>query len=435
MSSSSPSFYALVDCNNFYASCERVFDPSFEDRPVVVLSNNDGCVVARSLEAKALGIPMGAPVHKYEDMFRRHKVAVFSSNYALYGDMSARVMTSLEKFTPDVEVYSIDEAFLGLGGFDPGTLPDRMAGMRRTIHQWTGIPVSVGIAPSKTLAKLACRVAKKNRSGVYMMQDPAKLSRILAETEVEDIWWISKRWGARLRLLGINNALQLREANPRQIRKALSVVGERIVHELNGRSCLFLEDVQPPKQNIMFSRSFGGMITTRSELEEAVASYTARAAEKLRGQSSRTRGLYVFIRTNSFRTQDPQYSSSVTVGLDNPSSDTSTLITAAKYGLSRIYKSGYRYKQAGIMLTDLTSSNQGQVSLLTPESDEERMAKDQRMAVIDRINHRMGRGAVFTAAEGIKKGKSPFRTERWRTRIQFKSPSYTTNWRDIPIVR
>ena len=459
------SLYALVDCNNFYASCERVFAPHLNGRPVVVLSNNDGCVIARSDEAKAAGIPMGAPFHQYEEQLKRHQVAVFSSNYALYGDMSARVMKSLHSFTPDVEVYSIDEAFLGLGGFDPRLLPHHMANMRAAIKQWTGIPVSVGIAPTKTLAKLANRIAKKYTSdGVYMMKDPALMTRILGDIEVEDIWGISKRWGARLRQMGIGTALQLREASPRQIRQALSVVGERIVHELNGHPCLMLEDVQP-KQTIMSSRSFGTMVTKQADLEEAVASYTARAAEKLRRQSGRAGGLYVFLRTNRFRKQDPQYSNAAMVGFDNPTSDTATLIRAAVHAIAGLYRSGYRYHKAGVMLTELTDAHEGPVSLLNPEPEADRKLKDKRMAMLDRVNQQMGRGTLFHAAEGIARPTqnkantlgerrvvygSRFRittaqncapsariigTERWRMRSQFKSPSYTTNWHDLAIVR
>jgi DNA polymerase V len=432
--SQAPTFYALVDCNNFYASCERIFVPSLETRPVAVLSNNDGCVVARSIEVKALGIPMGAPLHEYQDVMEENNVAVFSSNYTLYGDMSGRVMRSLQEFTPDVEVYSIDEAFLGLGGFEATTLTQRMIEMRRSIRQWTRIPVSVGIAPTKTQAKLACGIAKNREDGVYMIDDHQQRDEILQNTEIEDIWGISKNWGTKLRQLGIGTALQLRQAEPRQVKHALSVVVERIVHELNGLSCLKLEDIQPKKQ-IMVSRSFGGMIDTCSELEEAVASYTARAAEKLRRQSSRAGGLYVFFRTNRFRKQDPQYSPSAMVGFDNPTSDTEMLLKAAGQTVRSLYKSGYRYKQAGVMLTDLTKSDTGQISLLNPESDAERALRDQRMALLDGINHRMGRGTIFLGAEGVKKRKSSPSTERWRTRAQFKSPCYTTNWDEIAVVK
>jgi DNA polymerase V len=434
MSSPAPSFYALVDCNNFYASCERVFAPHLEGRPVVVLSNNDGCVVARSKEVKALGIPMGAPLHQYQDQLKQHNVAVFSSNYALYGDMSGRVMRSLHEFTPDVEVYSIDEAFLGLGGFEASTLPRRMAEMRRSIKQWIRIPTSVGIAPTKTLAKLACRIAKDSEDGVFMIDNPDLRDEILKNTEIEDIWGISRGWGTKLRQLGIGTALDLRQAEPRQVKQALSVVVERIVHELNGISCLKLADIQP-KQQIMVSRSFGAMVASCSELEEAVASFTAKAAEKLRRQSSRARGLHVFFRTNRFSKQDPQYSPSATVGFENPTSDTSVLLKAAGQTVRSLYKAGFRYKQAGVMLTDLTTSDKGQISLLNPESDADRTLRGERMALLDGINLRMGRGTIFYGAEGVNSRKSSPGTDRWRMRSQYKSPSYTTNWDEIAVVK
>ena len=428
--------YALVDCNNFYASCERVFAPQLNNRPVVVLSNNDGCVIARSDEAKAVGIPMGAPLHEYQDQMKRNGVAVFSSNYALYGDMSARVMESLGRFTPAVEVYSIDEAFLGLEGFDPDILPDHLLKMRQSIRQWTGIPVSVGVAPTKTLAKLANRIAKKyTTDGVYILNDPALMTRILGDIEIEDIWGISKRWGIRLRRMGITSALDLQRASPRQIRQALSVVGERIVHELNGQSCLEIEDVQP-KQTIMSSRSFGTTISDLKSIEEAVASYTARAAEKLRHQQSRAGGLYVFIRTNRFRAQDPQYSNAAMIGFDEPTSDTAMLIRAATTVLRRLYRKGYRYHKAGVMLTELTTGGTEQMSLFSMGEAPRirRHTGDKRMAVLDKVNARMGQGTLFHAAEGVGtaaiRRRSPS-SEKWRMRSRFKSPSYTTRWSDL----
>ncbi|MGB0180883.1 MAG: Y-family DNA polymerase [Candidatus Puniceispirillales bacterium] len=432
--------FALVDCNNFYASCERVFDPSLATQPVVVLSNNDGCIIARSDEAKALGIPMGAAVHEYAAALKRHKVRVFSSNYPLYGDMSGRVMESLSQFTPDVEVYSIDEAFLGLDGFDETALPQHMRNMRQAIRQWTGIPTSVGVAATKTLAKLANRIAKKYTSdGVYMMTDPVLMTRILGDIAVEDIWGISRRWGERLRAMGIKTALQLRQADPQQIRKALSVVGERIVHELNGISCLELEAVQA-KQNIMSSRSFGRLISDRDSIAEAAASYTARAAEKLRKQNSLASGIYVFIRTNRFRTQDPQYSNAALIRFDEPTANTSTLIAAATRAIHQLYRPGFRYHKAGVMLTDLVADGCEQKSLWrcdTPIATT--AASKRRMAMLDQVNAMMGRGTLFHASEGItrlnKHKQADTSKPDWHMRQQFRSPSYTTRWSDLIIVR
>jgi len=433
--------FALVDCNNFYVSCERVFDPALVGRPVVVLSNNDGCVIARSDEAKSLGIPMGAPVHEYTAMMRQHQVQVFSSNYPLYGDMSGRVMESLSQFTPDVEIYSIDEAFLGFSGCDAARLPEQMRQMRQAIRQWTGIPVSVGLAATKTLAKLANRIAKKYASdGVYMMTDPVLMPRVLGDIAVEDIWGISKRWGQRLRDMGITTALRLQQADPRQIRKALSVVGERIVHELNGRSCLDLETVQA-KQNIMSSRSFGRLISDRASLEEAAASYTARAAEKLRKQGSLAAGLYVFIRTNRFRPQDPQYSNAALMRFDEPIADTSTFIAAATKAIRQLYRPGFRYHKAGVMLTDLVSDGSEQKSLWRLEPSDsphsQNAASRRRMAMLDQVNAAMGRGTLFHASEGVMPSRNTNAPTKpsWQMRQQFRSPSYTTRWNDLVRVR
>lgn len=482
--------WALVDCNNFYASCERVFNPALEGQPLVVLSNNDGCIIARSDEAKALGIPMGAPLHQYQAMLQRHQVAVYSSNYTLYGDMSARVMASFGRFTPAVEIYSIDEAFLGLDGFDRQGLTAQMILMRQKIRQWTGIPVSVGIGPTKTLAKLANRIAKKYASdGVYDLgDDPGRLTRILGDTEIEDIWGISRRWGARLRRLGIGTALQLQQASPRRIRQALSVVGERIVHELNGIPCLGLEEIQP-KQTIMASRSFGVLVTDRESLMEAVASHAARAAEKLRRQGSLAGGLYVTIRTNRFREQDRQYSNAVLIGFDEPTADTACLIRAARIGLGRIWRSGYRYHKAGVMLVELTEGRISasppsglaapaggagsrpetagkaeaasfgpvwQPSLFSqaavqhqaekPRRDDSgnqrrqttRLMAAQRMAALDNINRRMGRGTLFHAAQGVgghQQTGTTRRRQHWQMRASFRSPAYTTRWDDLVQVR
>lgn len=432
--------FALVDCNNFYASCERVFDPSLAAVPVVVLSNNDGCIIARSDEAKALGIPMGAAVHEYAAALKRHKVRVFSSNYPLYGDMSGRVMESLSQFTPDVEVYSIDEAFLGLDGFPITELPRRMRDMRDSVRQWTGIPTSVGVAATKTLAKLANRIAKKYTSdGVYMMTDPVLMTRILGDIAVENIWGISRRWGERLRAMGIKTALQLQQADPQQIRKVLSVVGERIVHELNGISCLELETIQA-KQNIMSSRSFGRLISDRDSIAEAATSYTARAAEKLRKQNSLASGIYVFIRTNRFRTQDPQYSNAALIRFDEPTADTSTLIAAATRAIHQLYRPGFRYHKAGVMLTDLVADGKEQKSLWRLDAPiATTAASKRRMAMLDQVNAMMGRGTLFHASEGVaqlNRLKQPdTRKPDWHMRQQFRSPSYTTRWADLIVVR
>jgi DNA polymerase V len=412
--------FALVDCNNFYASCERVFNPALQERPVVVLSNNDGCIIARSNEAKALGIPMGAPYYQNKELMKKNGVVVFSSNYQFYGDMSLRVMDSLRMFVPDMEVYSIDEAFLRLDGFAHDDLFDMAVNIRTKLHQWTGIPTSLGIAPTKTLAKIANRFAKKStQTGVFDMRDPQLQSHIMHNLPVEELWGISHRWGKKLRALGIQTALQLREADPKFIRRNFSVVGERIVHELRGLSCLDLEDVLP-KKNIMSSKSFGQPISEQAPMEEALANYTARACEKLRRQNSKAQGISVFVKTNRFRQSEPQYYNAATVGFEHPTSDTAYILQAGKTLLSILYRKGYRYKKCGIMLLDIVPDHYHQSHLFVAQDTAK---ADHLMKVLDLINQSMGPGTVFHAAQGIKRD--------WQMRSDKRSPRYTTKWNEL----
>jgi DNA polymerase V len=317
---------ALVDCNNFYASCERVFQPDLRGRPVVVLSNNDGCVIARSNEAKALGIPMGAPWHLHKEQFARSGVVVRSSNYTLYGDMSARVMRVLADFSPELEIYSIDEAFLGLAGFEH-CLEAHARTLRATVLQWTGIPVSVGIAPTKTLAKAANRMAKKDPAsgGIAILLTPEAQEAALGRMELTDLWGVARRMAARMALVGITTPLQLRDADPRFVREQFSVVAERMVYELRGLPCIALEEVTPDRKSIVASRSFGRPVTTIEDMQEAVATYTARAAEKMRRQRLATARLSVFVETNTFRPDDPQHCASRGIELPVATGDTGKL--------------------------------------------------------------------------------------------------------------
>ena len=355
--------FALVDCNNFYASCERVFDPRLKHRPIAVLSNNDGCIVARSNEVKALGIPMGVPYFEQKALIQKHNIKVFSSNYQLYGDMSQRVMDSLRLFAPDIEVYSIDEAFLRLDHLQPRDLYDYCTTIRAKVMQWTGIPVSIGIGPTKVLAKVANRVAKKQTDeGVFDIRSRETQDEILKTLDVKKLWGIARRWAERLNRMGIETALKLRDAHPHIIRKQLSVVGERLLRELRGQSCIDLEDVQPRK-NIMSSKSFGNLLTEKAPMQEALSNYASRACEKLRKQNSRAQAVYVFVQTNNFRETDAQYSNGITCSLTVPSSDTRTIIEAARFCLDRIYKPGYRYKKTGVMLLDLIPASQEQKHL------------------------------------------------------------------------
>lgn len=413
--------FALVDCNNFYASCERVFQPGLRGKPVVVLSNNDGCVIARSNEAKALGVEMGAPWHLSRELFEREGIIVRSSNYTLYGDMSGRVMQVLSRFTPDLEVYSIDEAFLGLAGFD-NRLQQHGADLRHTVLQWTGIPVSVGIAPTKTLAKVANRFAKKDldRAGVYVMTEEAEIERTLSRMTLTDLWGVAGRMAQRLADLGITTPLKLRESDPAFIRERFSVVMQRMVLELRGVSCLDLEDHTPDRKSIIASRSFGRPITSLQEMEEAVASYVARAAEKMRRQNLATAHLSVFVETNRFKPTDPQHNVTRAIRLPVASADTGRLAKAANTVIRAIYKSGFRYKKAGVMLLDLAPAEHVQGDLWTaPDTSRSKSL----MKALDSLNAYYGRGTLTYASSG--------RRQAWKLRRDFISPRYTTSWKEL----
>lgn len=409
---------ALIDCNNFYASCERVFQPELRNRPVVVLSNNDGCVIARSNEAKALGIEMGAPYHLNREQYQKQGVRVRSSNYTLYGDMSARVMRALSHFSPRQEIYSIDECFLGLEGFD-GRLEGHAREMRATVFQWTGIPVSVGIAPSKTLAKIANRAAKKNPAsgGVGVLMGVADQEQALKKIELTDIWGVARRLSARLESIGIRTPLQLRDADPGMIRQEFGVVVQRIVRELRGEPCIELEEAPAKKKSLVASRSFGRPVERLAEMQEAIASHMSRAAEKMRAQGLATANIIVFVETNRFRPKDQQYSNSQTVNLPIATSDTGGLVTAAMKGLSAIWRNGFSYKKGGVMLLDLTPSPEVQGSLFeTPDSP----SSKARMKALDAINQKYGKGTLVYASAGTKR--------TWDMRRGYMSQAYTTSW-------
>lgn len=408
--------FALMDCNNFYASCERVFNPALRGKPIVVLSNNDGCIVARSNEAKQLGIPMGAPFFKYEKLINHYKVYVFSSNYALYGDMSDRVMSLLDYYSPDIEIYSIDEAFLRFDLLADKNFMERACIMREYILRATGIPISIGISNTKTLAKIANKIAKKSTVGVFQL-NPDNIDTVLASIEVEDIWGIAHRMGLKLRQLNINTALDLKRTSPIKMRKLFNIMIERTVHELNGISCLDLEQVSS-KKNIMSSRSFGTRLTELTDISAAISSFCARASEKLRAQQSLATGMYIFLRTSYFNTNAPQYSNSITMQFETPTDDTGYIIQTAKTCLRQIYKKGYHYQKAGVLLMDLIGKKNQQPSLFTVSP-----ARDKTMAVIDKINAQMGTKTIYFGAEGNNR--------RWRTKCEQRSPCYTTNWREL----
>ena len=411
----------LVDCNNFYVSCERLFDPGLRHRPVVVLSNNDGCAVARSDEAKRLGIRMGDPWHLHRAEWQRKGVVIRSSNYALYGDLSQRVISILRRLAPSVEVYSIDEAFIDLAGLE-GREEGIAREMRATILQWTGIPVSFGLAPTKTLAKVANRAAKKDAGsqGVKSLMSREKQSDALAKLEVEEVWGVATRLGRRLRALGITTAVDLREAQPDLLRREAGVVVERIGRELDGERCLMLDEGSKPAKSIMASRSFGRPVTAQRELEEAVASFVSRAAEKLRRQNLAAGTVLVFVHTNPFKTTERQYSASDVVRLPVASADTSKLIHAAFCAVRRIYKQGYRYTKAGVML-DAIEPADGVQGVLWASADD--WKGKTLMRTVDRLNRVWGRGTMVMAACGVNK--------RWAMRSEHLSPRYTTRWEEL----
>lgn len=419
--------FALVDCNNFYASCEKLFDPRLTHTPVVVLSNNDGCVVARSAEAKALGIQMGVPWFQVEAFAKKNGIVAFSSNYALYADMSNRVVEVLGQFTPNLEVYSIDESFLDLTGFP--SLDQYGREIRVRIRDWLGLLVCVGIAPTKTLAKLANHCAKKGLAGTNGVCDftalaQPELDRLLSRIEVGEVWGVGRKLTAKFQAMGIHTVLDLREADAETLRSRFSVVQERTVRELRGLSCLDLEEVAPAKQQIISSRSFGRYIHRREELEEAVAAYISRAAEKLRDQESLAGALTVFIQTNAFAEGQPQYQKALTVPLPTATADTCALVGWGLRLLRRMYRKGFAYQKAGVMLSDIRPRTSTQGDLFADASAQVR--RERLMNALDAINGKWGRGAVRVAAEGLQKP--------WQMKRGQMSPCYTTDWNGLPRV-
>ncbi len=436
--SSTPSaeVFALVDGNNFYVSCERVFNPRLEGRPVVVLSNNDGCVVARSNEARALDIGMGVPVFKVRDIIRKHKVVVLSSNYTLYGDMSQRMMAVIGQFSPRQEIYSIDESFIDLAGFGHLDLRAHGQAIRQRVRAWVGIPTCVGIAPTKTLAKLANHCAKKRPEydGVcdWSRLHPAQLEYLLSTFSAGDVWGIGHRWGTKLLAMGIRSARDLATADIAMLRDRFGVVMERTARELRGVSCLALDEISADRKQIVSSRSFGCATRSLEDLEEAVTQYICRAAEKLRRQAGICSTLQVFLQTNSFKPEEPQYHPIATVKLVAPTDDSLRLTSAALSGLRRIYRPGFRYVKAGVMLNDLQPGAVQQLPLFEGESvghspTTQAGARAKLMDVVDRVNRGVGRGTLQLASAGIR--------NTWAMKREQMSPAYTTRWEELPVAQ
>ena len=415
--------FALVDCNSFYASCEQIFRPDLRNKPVIVLSNNDGCIIARSKEAKALGIPNLHAYFKVCRLIERHQVAVFSSNFRLYGDISHRVMDTLRHFSPDIEIYSIDEMFLGLSGINK-ELNHYGKKMKQTIWQQIRMPVSVGIAPSKTLSKLANHAAKiiPSCGGVCLLDSPHKWQWLLRRVPVTSVWGIGSRIGRRLADMSIHTAWDLASSNPKTIRRQFNICVERTIEELNGSPCLMLEDIPPDKKQIYCTRSFGEKLTEITPLLQAVGLYTSRAAEKLRKQQHLALTIHVFIHTSPH--QPNYYSNSTVVKLPYPTDDSRIISACAKQALRSIYRPGHAYLKAGVGLIELTTRKHHQQDIF--QSHQSQRA-DELMKTLDNINRRYGRGTAFIAGEGIKK--------RWSMRQKHCSPHYTTHWNQLPIVR
>lgn len=418
--------FALVDCNNFYVSCERLFRPELNGKPVVVLSNNDGCIVARSNEAKALGIPMGAPYFKFKSLLASHNVQVFSSNYALYGDISSRVMKVLQQMEAEVGVYSIDEAFVSLPVTHEWNRGKYAAELRERVRKYVGIPVSIGIATTRTLAKIANRVAKKEArfQGIFDLVGSSQTEEVLARTAVNDVWGIGGRSTEKLHHHAIYTALDLKRADATWIRKHLTVVGARTVMELNEIPCISLAKAPACSKSIITSRTFGRPVTDMDNLREAVITYVSRAAERLRKQGAEANTLNLFVTTGLFDEQS-SYSNNQTVTLPLPTSSTAVLVTAALQCLKSIYRPGYRYRKAGVVLAGIVSQGYRQQELFSRLEVKE---DKPLMAALDRINSQWGRNI-------IQYGMTTATDRPWSMQQSRKSPAYTTNWQELPVVK
>jgi len=416
---------AIVDANCFYVSCERVFDAQLAKRPVVVLSNNDGCIIARSDEAKELGLKMAAPLFKSQHLIEAYDVAVYSSNYALYGDMSQRVMEALHEFTPEVEVYSIDEAFVGLDACAGKSFHNYGAEIKSKVYQWTGIPLSIGISQTKTLAKVAQRFTKKmpEMQGVFDLTDPAEQTRVLEHTSVEDVWGIGQAYAKLLKDAGIKTARSLRDADRRWIRQRLTVVGARIVEELRGIRCLSIEQCPQQKKSVTCSRSFGVLVKSLDDLREAVAVYTTRAAERLRRAKLAASVMTVFISTDRF-SKEPQYSNTITYELACATDASDELLKWTLKGLEQIYKPEFKYKKAGVMLNHLVPADQLSIRMFGDAAFE----RSRRLAkAMDEINARHGRDTIRF---GVARSDGC-----WKTKFLRRSPHYTTSLKEVLLLR
>jgi DNA polymerase V len=413
--------FALVDCNNFYASCQRVFEPHLRNKPIVILSNNEGCVIARSNEAKALGIPMAAPAFEYKNIFIANNVFVYSSNYALYGDMSSRVMNILATYSPEIEIYSIDEAILKFKGFEMFDLNEIGLDMQRKVTKGTGIPVSVGFAPTKALAKVAKKIAKKfpeRTKSVYSIDSEEKRIKALKWTKIEDVWGIGRKHAKRLQAKKIFNAYQFTQLSDEWVRREMAVVGLRLKHELEGKPTLDLESPKNKKM-IATTRSFEKMYTKIEELSERVSTFTASCSEKLRKQGSHCNMIMVFIQTNYFRKDQPQYSRKIIINTDFPTNSTIELNHYAQIGLNALFKEGYHYKKAGVIVMGLTPNNETQLSLFNTSNPKHQPL----MSVINKMNKSYGTNKIKFGTQSLDR--------QWKMKREKLSQTFTTKIKEI----
>jgi len=412
---------ALVDCNSFYVSCERLFKPKIQYKPVVVLSNNDGCVISRSSEAKALGIKMGEPYFKVKELIRKNKVCIFSSNYALYGDLSRRVMRVLKTFSPNIEIYSIDEAFIDLTFLDEKSIENYGKEIRKKVLKWTGIPTSVGISSTKTLSKVANHIAKKEKTGVmYLSQD---IDEKLKKFDIGDVWGVGRQLSKFYLKNGIDNAYKLKSTSNTWIKKSTNVLGSRTAMELRGINCINLQTHEEKRKNCCVSRSFGKKVKDLQKLDEAVTAYCLNAAEKIRGDNQTCKSLTVFIRTSPFNKNRKYYSNGLTIDLPIATNNSIELVKNARKALKNIYKSGYYYQKAGIILSKLKDSDGSEVNLLTPILEKK---SKELMKAIDYTNMKYGRRAISIANAGISKG--------WKMRREHSSKIDTASFDYLPKV-
>ncbi len=417
--------YALIDCNNFYASCERLFRPELNGKPIVVLSNNDGAVIARSNEAKALGVPMGALAFKFESFFLEHNIHVFSANFALYGDMSNRVMTILQEYSPECEIYSIDEAFLKLTGFEMYDLHEYGQEIQKRVRKCTGIPISVGIAPTKSLSKVANRIAKKHPKELnnsYVIDTEEKRLKAIKWLKIDDVWGIGRKLSVRLKQVGVKTAYDFTQLNDSWVKRNLSIVELRLKHDLNGNPTLGLEDVKPRK-NIATTRSFERNLEDFKDVHERITTFAVSCAEKLRKQGSVCTAIMVFIRTNSHRSELEQYNGGTVVKLPFSTNSSIEIARFAGEGLERIFRKGYQYKKAGVIIMDFKPEGEVQLNLFENSNPKHR----QLMKVVDRLNTAFGQQKIKLASQDQKRV--------WKMKQERLSPRYTTRWSDIITIK